>query len=201
MRTHLLPLLAGALLAGILAAPARAQSAPAAQPPRFALVTTHRYGFDLRSVRADVAPAVKSAAQSAKPQWGAYVLSVRWRAPDVVELHLLPDAHAGSDTLVLDPHRVPGHYAPQLQQDARGDVIQRSPQMRLRWNPTAQRLQVSDARGKPLLTVDDVDALVRGRIALAASPQDALYGLGGYSKSSDSSAGILRTGAWTVKAG
>ena len=42
MRTHLLPLLAGALLAGILAAPARAQSAPAAQSPRFALVTTHR---------------------------------------------------------------------------------------------------------------------------------------------------------------
>ena len=197
MRTFTTVLLAGALLALTTALPARAQPATAV---RFALVSAHRYGFDLRSLRVPTSAAA-AGTPAAKTPWGTDVLSVRWCAPGVVELHLLPDAHAGPDTPVLDPQRMPARYAPQVRQDAQGDITQRSPAMRVLWRAARQQLRIEDAAGRPLLTVDGVGLLARGRIDLRAAPDDALYGLGGYSKSSDSSAGILRTGAWAVKAG
>ena len=161
------------------AAPTAATFSHTAAVPVF--VTTHRYGFDLRQ--------------------GADVITVRWWAPDIVEVHLLPDAHASADTLVLDPHAGFMHFAPQVRSDAAGDVLQTSPKMQVRWQQAGDRLSIRDAQGRTLLRVDDLAALREGRIDLRANASDALYGLGGYSKSNPSAAGLLRAGQWTVKAG
>ncbi|MHB1993587.1 glycoside hydrolase family 31 protein [Metallibacterium scheffleri] len=161
------------------AVPPAATSARTAAVPVF--VTTHRYGFDLRQ--------------------GSDVISVRWWAPDIIEVHLLPDAHASADTLVLDPHMPFMHFAPQVRSDAAGEVLQTSPAMQVRWQQADDRLSIRDAQGHTLLRVDDLAALRDGRIALQSNPADALYGLGGYSKSNPSAAGLLRAGQWTVKAG
>ena len=161
------------------AAPTAATFSHTAAVPVF--VTTHRYGFDLRQ--------------------GADVITVRWWAPDIVEVHLLPDAHASADTLVLDPHAGFMHFAPQVRSDAAGDVLQTSPKMQVRWRQAGDRLSIRDAQGRTLLRVDDLAALREGRIDLRANASDALYGLGGYSKSNPSAAGLLRAGQWTVKAG
>ena len=168
-----------ALLLGIALLPAaQAQDTPTAG---FTLVSTHRYGFDLRR--------------------GNDVITVRWLAPDILDVHLLPDATATPDTLVLDPQRAAHFFQPLQQLDQHGDVLQRSAAMQVHWLQASQQLQLDGAQGRTLLTLSDIGALAGGRIDLRAAPQDALYGLGGYSKSDPSQAGILRDGTWPVKAG
>ncbi len=195
MRTLAAPLLAGAL-ALPAAMPTQAQ---AARPAPFVLVTAHRYGFDLRSSRAEPADALTHDAR--RMPWGPDVLSVRWRAPNIVEIHLLPSAHASAATLVLDPHRVPGHYAPERDQDAQGNLSEHSPSMRLQWNAATQALRIEDGSGRPLIALDGMEGMTNGRIRMTVNPADALYGLGGYSKSVHATEGMVRHGPWNVKAG
>ena len=172
-----LPPYGSAVLEGVAATTA----APAAAAGAPALVTVkHRYGFDLR--------------------YGSDVLTLRWLSPDTLDVHLLPGAHAQPDTLVLAPDRGFMRFAPATS-DQDGTLLQRSAQMQVRWNPASLALAIDGSDGRPLLRLTDLGALLRGHLDMAADPADALYGLGGYSKSNDSSAGILRTGTWTVKAG
>lgn len=172
-----LPPYGSAVLEGV--ATTAAVSAPAARAP--ALVTVrHRYGFDVR--------------------YGTDVLTLRWLAPDMLDVHLLPDAHAQPDTPVLAPDRGFMRFAPDTS-DKEGTLVQRSARMQVRWNPATMALAIDGSAGRPLLRVADLGALLKGRLDLAAGAGDALYGLGGYTVNENDSAGILRDGHWRVTAG
>ncbi|NNM62478.1 MAG: hypothetical protein HKM03_09935, partial [Steroidobacteraceae bacterium] len=73
-------LISSATLATSAPIKAHTASGSAAVPER---LITHRDGFDLRR--------------------GTEVITLRWWTPDILEVHLLPEAHAGANSLVLDP--------------------------------------------------------------------------------------------------
>ncbi|HEX8776795.1 MAG TPA: TIM-barrel domain-containing protein [Rhodanobacter sp.] len=128
-------------------------------------------------------------------------LTLQLPAPGVLHVHYLPKGGATPASLVMDPHAASAtRFQPQVQRS--GDTVTlRSDRLVATWHRASGKLDVSDAQGHPLLRQADFAALAQGRIVLEHAPGDALYGIGGYDKDQDASAGLLRTGRQVAKAG
>ena len=173
----LMAIAVGKSATGATGAPVSGAEATAdASPPVLAVV--HRYGFDLKQ--------------------GRSIISLRWLAPNILRLHFLPDAHAGTRTAVLEQDAAFGLFQPASREDAMA-LMQSSPAMRVTWRDG--RLQIDSASGQSLMTLDDLRALAAGKAQLAVGADDPLYGIGGYSAFDASDAGLLRSGTWQAKAG
>jgi alpha-glucosidase (family GH31 glycosyl hydrolase) len=127
-------------------------------------------------------------------------LSIQLDGRGVVHARALPDGVDDKPTLVMDPHPVaPFDMRPDVRHRD-GDLIVVGDRLTATWRKRANTLELRDARHTLLLTLD-LAALAHGEVQLTHAPADALYGIGGYDKDQDASAGLLRTGRQVAKAG
>ncbi|GGY33505.1 hypothetical protein GCM10008098_28540 [Rhodanobacter panaciterrae] len=120
--------------------------------------------------------------------------------PGVVHVQALPAGATDTHTLVLDPHAKPAVVANARVHDDDDTLTLASDRLAAIWHKRTNTLELQDAQRHPLLTLD-LAALAHGEVQLTHAPGDALYGIGGYDKDADASAGLLRTGAQVAKAG
>ena len=144
--------------------------------------------------------AVHADAQGVAFRLGAGQVSIRLDGAGVVHVQALPAGVTDAHTLVLDPHARPATVAGAQVHDEAAACTLASDRLTAIWHKNADTLELQDARHHPLLTLD-LAALAQGRVALSHAPGDALYGIGGYDKDQDASAGLLRTGRQVAKAG
>ncbi|MDW2983277.1 TIM-barrel domain-containing protein [Rhodanobacter sp. KK11] len=131
---------------------------------------------------------------------GGTALSVRLAGNGVLHVQALPQGASDVPTLVMDPHAAPfADDTARVQRDDDGATLADA-RLSARWNRKAETLTLADAQHRPLLTLD-LAALAQGRVVLGHARADALYGIAGYDKDADASAGLLRSGAWVAKAG
>ncbi|MEW9573333.1 TIM-barrel domain-containing protein [Rhodanobacter sp. Si-c] len=169
-------MLAAALAAGLLASmPALSATAPAASAMH---VDTQGVAFRL----------------------GAEQVSIRLDGTGVVHVQALLPGATDAHTLVLDPHAKPGTVADARVHDDGAALTLASDQLTAVWHKSAGTLELQDAQHHPLLTLD-LAALAQGHVVLTHASGDALYGIGGYDKDQDASAGLLRSGRQVAKAG
>lgn len=106
---------------------------------------------------------------------------------------------AAAPALVLDPHVSPAPATVKISQDAHA-VTMTSGKLTAVWDTQHGTLSVADAGGRHLLTLYPAE-IAEGKISLMHALGDALYGIHGYNKDEDASAGLLRNGSQTAKAG
>ncbi|MDE3071676.1 MAG: glycoside hydrolase family 31 protein [Pseudomonadota bacterium] len=152
------------------------------------------------SATAPATAAARVDTQGAALRLGAEQVSIRLDGPGVVHVQALPAGAADAHTLVLDPHAKPTAVADARVHDDGATLTLASDRLTAIWRKRAGTLVLQDAQHHPLLTLD-VTALARGHVVLSHAPGDALYGIGGYDKDQDASAGLLRSGRQVAKAG
>ena len=146
------------------------------------------------------ASAVQTDTQGVAFRLGAEQVSIRLDGDGVVHVQALPVNATDTHTLVLDPHAQPTAVADARVHDDGATLTLASDRLRAVWRKQAGTLELQDAQGRPLLSLD-LAALAQGRVALSHAPGDALYGIGGYDKDESVAAGLLRTGKQVAKAG
>jgi len=132
---------------------------------------------------------------------GADIVQVDVVAPNIARIHVEPNGRSTPRTPVMDPAFQPIQSSV-VTRDADGGEALRSPQISIVVNerPTVT-LQVRDAEGHLLLTVNDLISRAKSReIEMVHDENENLYGMRGLDRS-DSGAGIVRTGGATVAAG
>ncbi|WP_108470777.1 TIM-barrel domain-containing protein [Rhodanobacter thiooxydans] len=125
-------------------------------------------------------------------------LSIQLAGQGVVHVRALPDGADDRPTLVMDPVAPPETKSQVRHQD--GDLILVGSRLTATWRKGGNTLELRDTQHKLLLTLD-LAALAQGQVVLTHAQGDALYGIGGYDKDADASAGLLRTGAQVARAG
>ncbi|GAB3786198.1 TIM-barrel domain-containing protein [Dyella agri] len=153
-----------------------------------------------RSATAPAASAVHADAQGVAFRLGAEQLSIRLDGAGVVHVQALPAGVDEVHTLVLDPNAKPAAVADARVHDDGAAFTLTSDRLTAIWHKGPGTLELQDAQHHPLLTLD-LAALTQGHVQLGHAPGDALYGIGGYDKDQDASAGLLRTGKQVAKAG
>jgi alpha-glucosidase (family GH31 glycosyl hydrolase) len=127
-------------------------------------------------------------------------ISVRFVAPNVVQIHGMPHGRSTRPGIVMDPH---GSRDPlsnlRVRTSADGASVASS-ELTASWNKQTGHLTIADAQGKPLLQTDPASLMER-RIDLQHDAGDALYGIGGYDAFEPAKGGLLRHGVQIAKAG
>ncbi|HET7331329.1 TIM-barrel domain-containing protein, partial [Dyella sp.] len=127
-------------------------------------------------------------------------ISVRFVAPNVVQVHGMPHGRSTRPGIVMDPH---GSRDPlsnlRVRTSADGASVA-SKELTASWDKRTGRLTIADAQGKPLLQTDPASLMDR-RIDLQHDAGDALYGIGGYDAFEPAKGGLLRHGVQIAKAG
>ena len=127
-------------------------------------------------------------------------ISVRFVAPNVVQIHGMPHGRSTRPGIVMDPH---GSRDPlsnlRVRSSADGASVTSS-ELTASWDKRAGRLTIADAQGQPLLQTDPASLMDR-RIDLQHDAGDALYGIGGYDAFEPAKGGSLRHGVQIAKAG
>jgi alpha-glucosidase len=130
---------------------------------------------------------------------GTTALSVQLIGNGVLHVRALPQGASDAPTLVMDPQATPfaGDVA-QVQRDNDGATMTDA-RLSARWNRKANTLTLQDWQHHPLLTLNLAD-LTQGRVVLGHARADSIYGIAGYDKDAEVSAGLLRQGPWVAKA-
>ncbi|HWU75802.1 MAG TPA: TIM-barrel domain-containing protein [Rhodanobacter sp.] len=127
-------------------------------------------------------------------------LSIRLDGAGVVHVQALPVDATDTHTLVLDPHAKPVVVSGAHVRDDGTALTLASDRLVAIWHKPSGTLELQDGQHRPLLTLD-LDTLARGQVQLTHATGDALYGIHGYDKDEDASAGLLRSGTQLAKAG
>ncbi|WP_329741991.1 TIM-barrel domain-containing protein [Dyella sp. A6] len=131
---------------------------------------------------------------------GADRIQIRFLAPNVLDVHGMPDGKQTPPGIVMNPHPVlTGNVTASLKQDAH-DVTLSTAGMVVTWDKRKARLIVADAQGHELLHTDPT-TLMAGRIVLNHDGSDPFYGIGGYDAFQPAPGGILRAGNQIAVAG
>lgn len=131
---------------------------------------------------------------------GTTAISMQLASDGVLHVQALPAGAHDAPTLVMNPHATPfAGTELQVKRDADGATLV-GKHFSARWNRTANTLTLTDAKDRPLLSLDLAD-LAKGRVGIGHARADAIYGIAGYNKDVDASPGLLRSGAWVAKAG
>jgi alpha-glucosidase (family GH31 glycosyl hydrolase) len=154
----------------------------------------------LLATAAPTAAAVQAGTQGVAFRLGTEQVSIRLDGAGVVHVQALPAGATDTHTLVLDPQAKPAAVADARVHDDGATLTLASDRLAAVWHKGANTLELQDVQRHPLLTLD-LAALTHGEVQLTHAPTDALYGIGGYDKDQDASAGLLRSGTQVAKSG
>ncbi|HUA80653.1 MAG TPA: TIM-barrel domain-containing protein, partial [Dyella sp.] len=127
-------------------------------------------------------------------------ISVRFVAPNVVQIHGMPKGLNTRPGIVMDPHGSRDTLSNLHATESAAAASVSSPELVVTWNKQAARLVVADAQGHTLLQTDPA-TLMDGHIDLQHDATDPLYGIGGYDAFEPAKDGLLRHGVQIAKAG
>ena len=127
-------------------------------------------------------------------------ISVRFVAPNVVQIHGMPHGRSTRPGIVMDPHGSRDPLSNLRVRSSADGVSVASSELTASWDKQTGRLTIADAQGKPLLQTDPASLMDR-RIDLQHDAGDALYGIGGYDAFEPAKGGLLRHGVQIAKAG
>jgi alpha-glucosidase len=182
-RIHPAFLCASAALAGVLAWPAA--KADFVEPPP---MTVH---LDANGITIDNGTGTGTAGVGAP-------LAIHFDGAGI--LHVQTGVPAAQPALVLDPHPESMHasVSVKMSEDKRS-VTMTSERLVATWSRNST-LSIDDASGRHLLTLYLL-GLGDNRLGFMHAVGDALYGIHGYDKDENASAGLLRNGTQVAKAG
>ncbi|RUL70205.1 TIM-barrel domain-containing protein [Dyella choica] len=127
-------------------------------------------------------------------------ITVRFVAPNVVQIHGMPHGASTRPGIVMDPHGSRDTLANLRVRTTAGMASVASGELTATWDKQAGHLSVADAQGRVLLWTDPA-TLVDRRIGLQHDVGDPLYGIGGYDAFEPAKGGLLRHGVQIAKAG
>ena len=158
--------------------------------------------FAADTAPAPAASAIRAGAQGVAFHLGDEQVSIRLDGAGVVHVQSLPAGAGAGDThaLVLDPHTKAVTVADAHVHDDDATLTLASNRLVAIWHKQENTLELQDARQDPLLTLD-LATLAKNQVELAHAAPDAVYGIHGYDKDENASAGLLRSGAQVAKAG
>lgn len=127
-------------------------------------------------------------------------ITLRFLAPDIVQIHGMPHGLDSPASIVMDPHA--SHEAlDNLHVSTAGDTSSVGTDvLTVTWDKHAARFTIADHQGQTLLQTDPA-TLMDGHIDLQHDAADTLYGIGGYDAFEPAKGGVTRTGVKVAKAG
>ncbi|SFL18638.1 TIM-barrel domain-containing protein [Rhodanobacter glycinis] len=154
----------------------------------------------LFATAAPTASAIHADTQGVAFRLGSEHVSIRFDGAGVVHVQALPAGASDAHTLVLDPHAKAVAVSGAHVHDDGTTLTLTSDRLVAIWHKQADTLELQDAQHHSLLTLD-LAALAKGQVQLTHATDDALYGIHGYDKDENASAGLLRSGTQVAKAG
>ncbi|GLQ91845.1 TIM-barrel domain-containing protein [Dyella acidisoli] len=127
-------------------------------------------------------------------------ISVRFVAPNIVQIHGMPRGMSTRSSVVMDPHASRDTLSNLRVRTSTGSASVASSELVATWDNQAARLTIADAQGHVLVQTDP-SVLMDGRIDLQHDAADPLYGIGGYDAFEPAKGGLLRQGVQIAKAG
>ena len=127
-------------------------------------------------------------------------ISVRYVAPNIVQIHGMPHGLSTRSGIVMDPHASRDTLANLRVRTSAGTAIVASADLTVSWDEQAARLSIADAQGRVLLQTNPASLMER-HIDLQHEAGDPLYGIGGYDAFEPARGGLLRHGVQIAKAG
>jgi alpha-glucosidase len=127
-------------------------------------------------------------------------ITLRFLAPDTLQIHGMPHGITTPASLVMDPQG--SHEAlANLHVSSSADAASiGTDALAVTWDKHAARLSIADAQGHVLLRTDPA-TLMDGHIDLQHDTADTLYGIGGYDAFEPAKEGVTRSGVQVAKAG
>jgi alpha-glucosidase (family GH31 glycosyl hydrolase) len=127
-------------------------------------------------------------------------ISVRFVAPNVVQIHGMPHGLSTRPGIVMNPQTSRDTLTHlRVHHDASGATVG-SDELTVRWDGPSARLSIVDAQGHVLVQTDP-SSLMDGHITLQHDANDALYGIGSYDAFEPAKDGLMRHGVRIAKAG
>ena len=127
-------------------------------------------------------------------------ISLRFLAPNVLQIHGMPDRISTPSGVVMDPHAFHTDLANLHVVTTTGSASVSTDQLTVTWDKHKASLTIANAQGHTLLQTDPA-SLMDGQIDLQHDASDPLYGIGGYDAFEPATGGLLRKGVQIVKAG
>ncbi len=127
-------------------------------------------------------------------------VTFRFVAPNVLQIHAMPNGLTTQPGIVMDPH-ASRETLSNLHVGTTADTASVATNALVAtWDKRAARLTVADTQGHVLLQTDPA-TLLDGHIDLQHNQADPLYGLGGYDAFEPAKKGLMRSGVQIAKAG
>jgi alpha-glucosidase len=127
-------------------------------------------------------------------------ITLKFLAPDTLQIHGMPDGINTPASIVMDPHATHEAFS-NVHVGTQADAVTLSTEsMVVTWDPHAGLLKIADGQGHALLQTDPA-SLMDGQIDLQHDASDTLYGIGGYDAFEPAKDGVVRSGVNIAKAG
>jgi alpha-glucosidase (family GH31 glycosyl hydrolase) len=127
-------------------------------------------------------------------------ITLRFLAPNVLQIHGMPDHISTPPGVVMDPHAAHGDLTNMHVTTTRDVTYIASDELAVTWDNHRSSLIIADTHGHMLLQTNPA-SLIDGHIDLQHDANEALYGIGGYDAFGPAAGGLLRSGVQIVKAG
>ncbi|MFC3651751.1 TIM-barrel domain-containing protein [Dyella humi] len=127
-------------------------------------------------------------------------ITVRFVAPNVVQIHGMPQGLSTRPGTVMDPRASRDTLSNLRVRSIASNTSVASSELVATWDKQAGSLIIADAQGHVLVQTDPA-TLMNRRIDLQHDDADALYGIGGYDAFEPAKGGLLRQGVQIAKAG
>lgn len=127
-------------------------------------------------------------------------ITLRFVAPNVLQIHGMPDGVYTAPGIVMDPHGSHDTLSNLHVQTTADAASVATDALTVTWDKHAARLMIADGQGHRLLQTDPA-TLMDGRIALQHDVNDTFYGIGGYDAFEPAKGGVTRSGVQIAKAG
>ncbi|GGA48034.1 TIM-barrel domain-containing protein [Dyella nitratireducens] len=131
---------------------------------------------------------------------GSDRITIRFVAPNVVQIHGMPHGVSARPGIVMDPHASRDTLSDLRVHTTADSASVASSELTASWDKPTGRLSIADAQGHVLLQTDP-STLMDRHIDLQHEADDPLYGIGGYDAFEPAKKGLLRQGVQIAKAG
>jgi alpha-glucosidase len=127
-------------------------------------------------------------------------ITLRFLAPNILQIHGMPDGLSTQPDIVMDPRASHEALANLHVTTTADSAMVGTDALSVTWDKQAASLTIADSQGHTLLQTDPA-SLMNERIDLQHDAADTLYGIGGYDAFEPAKAGVTRTGVQVAKAG
>ena len=127
-------------------------------------------------------------------------ITLRFVAPNVLQIHGMPNGLYTPSGIVMDPHGSHDTLSNLRVQTTADTASVATDALTVTWDKHAARVTIADNQGHSLLQTDP-STLMDGRIALHHDASDTFYGIGGYDAFEPAKHGVMRKGVQIAKAG